>query len=286
MNDELELSRPQIAVSEALVELLSEQIKEGNPAPSLYVVDGEGTVLQRILAPLDTEGHPISDRQIGEGMWTMLSKDPELANAAAYGFVRVDVDPPEIVAVDVISGTARRLRPRQGGPDDGWEEQRGPELDDEPRGGSGQLPTELNEEQREEERAYATHQQVAERALSQILVDAMKSLEGAAENANDHGDIGEQLIFDAGPVWQHGDVPEWGGDYEEVDERVAQLISHVRSLPTTTAAIRFLFDDDIYVLAVYLTGDHEAGFLGRTYLEEPGTLAELEHLDALPYLGA
>jgi len=126
---------------------------------------------------------------------------------------------------------------------------------------------------------------IAERNLTQIATDALGNLEAAAREAEDLSEIGEQLMYDAGEVWRHDQIPEGSLDHEEVDERIEQLISHARTLPTETTAMRFLFDDHVYVLAIYLTKTHEAGLLLRTWIEEPGKLAEIEHLDAAPYLG-
>jgi len=258
------------ALQRRLVEQLQgdlvRQLKDDLALPAAAAIDEAGEI-RKGLMPLDTGGRPVSDEQIARAVRGALGD----GNTVALGFVRVDLDVPELISLDLGSGLVVEALPVLEGQAIEWHLRDRAQLSSEPRGGSSGE----TEEGATLMRRGMNAQIGASQALRQIGNDALENLEREVAGAQSVEDISDELMLDAGEVWQHRPVPE-AAPSMALDERLRQLRDHARSLPTTTTAVRFLHRGQIYLFGYYEHADQHSAFLTRTGLEGPGRLSAIE----------
>lgn len=268
------VSQTQVKVCEALRSDLDRQLADNVVLPAVIAADASGGLLPKTLMPLDTGGQPISDAEMVELIRRALESKGEVP--AVIGWVRLDLDLPEIISVELESGRVWQLRPRHDS--DGsltWQTHLSEELDATPRGGSGGEGEDAGATLM---RSGASEELKANAALEHIGHDAVKRLTQLVESseAASSADVPDEAMLDRGTHWAHADVPPAATEDIPLDERLKQLRDHVRALETPTTAIRFRHEDSIYIFGLHSTAEIESGFLIRTAIDWPGQLGEIE----------
>ena len=247
---------------------LGDQLRGISCVPAVIAVDRNGEVLEKSLFSLDTGGRPISDAEYGRAVAGMFeSRHP--GAVAAWGFVRIDVVPPEITVAHQ-DGIFEQLRPEieDGEFKGGWLARQGSELEDEPRGG---------DEDAFEDDPDSAYRADAETALRQILSDALQQLQGAVEQMEPASvsEVPNDGIYDLGFGWGHVELPEAPPD-QTLLARLSQLRGFAENLPTEVSCFRFVYGDRIYLYAVFLRDGGESSGVFSTSLAANGELLQME----------
>lgn len=266
-----EASLSQAKVLEELRGDLEKQLASNWAMPAVVRADADGQLSAKRLMPLETGTPPISDAQMAELIRIAFERDGEKPVAIAW--VRVDIDPPEIISLDFESGIVCALSPRP--KEDGgfsWERETSESLDEKPRGGfeEGEELVPL--------RRGAAEELDARAALGSIEDEAIERLgrEVASGDVVSTEDVAEEMIFDLGAVWSHGDVPPPVAIPVSLADRLRQLRDHARTVEGATSLYRFRHGGSIYLFARYRADALESYFLLKTSVVGPGELAEPE----------
>jgi hypothetical protein len=268
-----QVSQAQARVLEELRADLDKQLASDWAMPAVLSGDADGQLSPKTLMPLDIGGRPISDAQMGELIRGALESKGD--DVAVLAWVRIDVNPPEIISADFASGLVCTMRPcpKEDGTLD-WMSETSATLDERPRGGSG-----ADEGAVLMRSGYREHLD-ARAALDHIGGDAIARLEREVEAGEvvSTEDVAEETTFDLGDLWGHGEVPPRPATLASLGARLRQLRDHTRSLETTTTVFRFRHEASIYLFGLYLKNELESGFLLKTAVLEPRKLAELEEV--------
>lgn len=264
------LSLAQAKVTEVLRTDLEKQLAANWAMPAVLAADASGQLLPKTLMPLDTAGLAISDAQMADMVHIAFqAKDEE---PVALGWVRIDVDPPEIISVDLDDGATCVLKPRLNA--DGtvaWESATHAALNELPRGGSGEGALLM--------RSGGREQMQADAALQEIGIAAMERLKREVEDGQlvATEDVAEEMTFDLGAVWGHDEVPSPKGASADLSERLRELREHAQSFKSSTCLYRFRHGASVYLFALYLVDELESGFLRQTAVVAPGQLMEPQY---------
>lgn len=239
------LSLAQAKVTEVLRTDLEKQLAANWAMPAVLAADASGQLFPKTLMPLDTAGLAISDAQMAEMVrLAFQAKDEE---PAAFGWVRIDVDPPEIISVDLDDGATCVLTPRLNA--DGtvaWDSAMHAALNELPRGGSGEGALLM--------RSGGREQMQAEAALQEIGIAAIERLEREVEDGQlvATEDVAEEMTFDLGAVWGHDEVPSPKSLSADLSERLCELREHAHAFKSSTCLYRFRHGAAIYLFAFAL----------------------------------
>lgn len=269
------LSAAERMAFDELAEDLAQQLEDGLSMPAAIAVAADASVIAKIALPLDTGGEPISDAQIGGPLIEHLRQDG--IDPTAVGFVRIDTDLPYINVIDLDSGRVTQGRPLIKDTIT-WETSQHDQLDNTPTGGSEGTLIEFADD--------SSFEEAASQALGHIGEDSLRNLVALVDRDRPaaNSEVPDDLIYDGGAVWAHGEVPAADGPESSLGERLRQLRDHAASVPSNTVAVRFHHQgaagDFIYVFGYYEADGGESRFLARTTLIEPGLLGETEHVAA------
>jgi hypothetical protein len=261
-------SLAQAKVTEVLRTDLEKQLAADWAMPAVLAADASGQLFPKTLMPLDTAGLAISDAQMAEMVrFAFQAKDEE---PAAFAWVRIDVDPPEIISVDLEDGAACVLTPRVDAADGtvAWESAMHAALDEHPRGGSGEGALLMRSGGREQMQADAALQEIGIAAMERLK----REVEGRQVVAPE--DVAEEMTFDLGAVWGHDEVPSPKSASVGLSERLRELREHAHSFKSSTCLYRIRHGSTIYLFALHAVDGLESGFLLETAVVAPGQLLE------------
>jgi hypothetical protein len=270
---EPEISAIHSQVLDDLRDDLEQQLGANLAMPAVLAASADGKRFPKTLMPLDTGGQALSDAQMADLICAVYGSKGE--TPAVIGWVRLDVNAPEIISLDLGSSVVVKLFPLVDEDDVRWRRAISHGLDERTRGGGGADDGALlfRHGAREEIRAS--------RALDHIGHDALLKLEQlvASGHVVSSEDVSEDLLFDLGAAWGHGEVPRSPGRVT-LSERLLELRAYAERLDSTTTAIRFRHQASIYIFALYRTDEIESCMLLKTAVKAPGELAAVEDVSA------
>lgn len=268
-----QVSTVQLRILEALQRDLDGQLASNWAMPAVLAADKDGQLSAKTLMPLDPRIRAISDAHMTQLILRALEADGVVP--AVLAWVRVDVDPPEIISLDLESGAVCTTTPRPKADRTlDWQSEMSESLDQAARGGSDADKGVALMRQGGKEKLEANA------ALEHIADDAIERLarEVAGGGVVSTEDVSEQMMLDFGADWGHGEVPPALATSGSLGDRLRQLRDHARTFDRSTTLHRFRHEGSIYLFALYVAGELESGSLLETRVVGPGELAEPEYV--------